>query len=376
MPVVVPVMRRARLLVPVTLAALAGTLLLAPASASAKSANASRPSTRASKTTASAAPPRAPRAAAAKTARTTATPKVASSTKAGVLATAKAVPKMKPAPPCFHDVALVQRGAEASTFSLTRCDGSPAPLAIERLSVLARPNASAAPPVNVAALAKRPTADLAPGVRRMDTRLVERLQAVVDHFGRGTGATKGAPRARIVLVSGYRPASVGSFHAHGRALDFRVDGVANEELVAFCKTLRDTGCGYYPNSSFVHLDVREPGTGHVQWIDGSGPGESPHYVSAWPPPPSSSPARTGAADAVSPVIALDPEAMPTAVDEHPSMPSLPNASEDDADSAPESDVLGPPMEAEAPGETNALPTFVAPKRADGEGPSERPAPLP
>jgi hypothetical protein len=59
-------------------------------------------------------------------------------------------------------------------------------------------------------------------------------------------------------------------------------GVSNEQLVAYCRNVSDTGCGYYPNSSFVHLDVRAPRTGHVYWIDASGPGESPRYVAAWP----------------------------------------------------------------------------------------------
>jgi hypothetical protein len=32
------------------------------------------------------------------------------------------------------------------------------------------------------------------------------------------------------------------------------------------------GVGYYPNSSFVHLDVRETNT---YWVDYAGPGEAP-----------------------------------------------------------------------------------------------------
>jgi hypothetical protein len=100
------------------------------------------------------------------------------------------------------------------------------------------------------------------------------LQRAVDHF-----------RAKkVIVVSGYRPSSVGSFHQSGHALDFLLDGVRNEALVAFCRTLEDTGCGYYPNSSFVHMDVRPGGTGHPYWIDSSGPGERAHYVSSWPPP--------------------------------------------------------------------------------------------
>ena len=101
---------------------------------------------------------------------------------------------------------------------------------------------------------------------------------VVDHYTHGTSVPK------LHVISGYRPTSAGSFHATARALDFRIDGVSNEDLVAFCRSLPDTGCGYYPNSSFIHLDVRDAGAGHVTWIDASGPGESPRYVSAWPPP--------------------------------------------------------------------------------------------
>jgi hypothetical protein len=100
------------------------------------------------------------------------------------------------------------------------------------------------------------------------------LQRVVDHFGARS----------VTVVSGYRPASLGSFHQSARALDFHLAGVRNEALVAFCRTLPDTGCGYYPNSSFVHMDVRPEGTGHVFWIDASGPGEPAQYVASWPPP--------------------------------------------------------------------------------------------
>ena len=34
----------------------------------------------------------------------------------------------------------------------------------------------------------------------------------------------------------------------------------------------------------MHVDVRPAGTGHVYWIDTSGPGEKPNYVKQWPPP--------------------------------------------------------------------------------------------
>ncbi len=210
----------------------------------------------------------------------------------------------KEKPPCFASPVEIQRGTEADTFSITKCDGTLAPAALEHLSVLARPGSAAKPDKPWFQLAKLKTTNISAGVRRVDPGLAERLQHVVSHF------TSGGKTPRLSVISGYRPSSVGSFHAVGKALDFRVEGVANETLVAFCRTLPDTGCGYYPNSVFIHMDVRPTGTGHVQWIDGSGPGESPNYVSAWPPPPVHSPNASPSTDAD--LLA------PLPVDEHPS----------------------------------------------------------
>jgi hypothetical protein len=186
----------------------------------------------------------------------------------------------------------VVASGESATIALTKCDGSPAPLAVDELSILARPGGAPKPKQSLDTLARTHGPDLSPGIRRIDARLVEDLQIVAEHFGRSAQTT------RILLVSGYRPKSARSYHNSGRALDFRVEGVDNEALVAFCKTLPDTGCGYYPNSVFVHMDVRQPGTGHVAWIDASRPGEAPKYVSSWPPP----------ADGTSSLPALPPEA--------------------------------------------------------------------
>lgn len=184
----------------------------------------------------------------------------------------------KSAPPCTKDPVQIARGSEVESLELTKCDGSLAPLAVEHLSVLVRPGNADRPTTPLAELAKKKGPDLARGIKRVDPGLVSRLQAIADHFGK-----KSAP-LKLSVVSGYRPASVGSLHQSGRAMDIHVEGVKNEELVAFCKTLGDTGCGYYPNSSFVHVDVRDAGAGHVSWIDASGPGEPPRYVGTWPPP--------------------------------------------------------------------------------------------
>ncbi len=217
--------------------------------------------------------------------------------------------KQKPKP-CFAPQVEIRRGLggnEQDLFSITECNGTVAPTALEHLSVLARPGSAAKPEKPWSDLAKVKAANISPGVRRVDYGLASRLEQVVAHF------TKDGKTPHLSVVSGYRPASVGSFHASGKALDFHIDGVSNEALVAFCKTLPDTGCGYYPNSSFVHMDVRPPGTGHVQWIDASGPGETAHYVSAWPPPPE--PLGPNG----QPMPAND-DLAPLPVDEHPADP--------------------------------------------------------
>lgn len=236
--------------------------------------------------------------------------------KQGTAAKAPAAQKQ----PCLKDPVEVIRGPEIQKMELMTCEGAVAPLAVEQLSILIRPGSAARPTSPIADLAKKKGPDLAPGIRRVDTRLVERIQAVVDHFGKH-GPTK------LSVISGYRPTSVGSMHSSGRAIDFRMEGVKNEDVVAFCKTLGDTGCGFYPNSSFVHIDVRDPGAGHVAWIDASGPGETPRYVSQWPLPdkevikgaeekkPSDVLEHTSAKRTEAPTTA---ESEP--VDEHPSAP--------------------------------------------------------
>jgi uncharacterized protein YcbK (DUF882 family) len=102
-----------------------------------------------------------------------------------------------------------------------------------------------------------------------DTRLVELLGTVSNHFG----------NRRLEIISGFRPYSPTQYTAHsnhniGRAIDFRVVGVPNEVLRDYCRALRNVGVGYYPNSTFVHLDVRNSPS---FWIDYSRPGERPRY---------------------------------------------------------------------------------------------------
>jgi LysM repeat protein len=89
----------------------------------------------------------------------------------------------------------------------------------------------------------------------------------------------------IRLVSGYRTTSYfqDSKHKLSSAVDFLVVGVPNAVVCDYLRELEDVGVGYYPNSSFVHLDVR----GHsTYWVDYAGPGEPPRSTPNAPREPS------------------------------------------------------------------------------------------
>ena len=106
----------------------------------------------------------------------------------------------------------------------------------------------------------------------VEPRLISLLGIVSNHFG----------SRKIEVVSGFRPYTPTQYtkhsnHNHGKAIDFRVVGVPNEAVRDFCRTLKNVGCGYYPNSMFVHMDVRESS---AFWIDYSKPGEPPRYNAA------------------------------------------------------------------------------------------------
>ncbi len=101
-------------------------------------------------------------------------------------------------------------------------------------------------------------------------RLIATMAEVSDHFGGRT----------IEVVSGFRPRAKGqrgsrSKHNDGAAIDFRIAGVSNAELRDFCKSIKKLGCGYYPNNTFVHVDVRDKAT---SWVDLARPGEPARYT--------------------------------------------------------------------------------------------------
>src|SRR5262249_11817066 len=88
---------------------------------------------------------------------------------------------------------------------------------------------------------------------------------------------------KILVVAGYRAPRIAkskgnpkSPHKKGLACDFRVEGVANTDLRDYLRgAFGRVGVGYYPNSDFLHLDVRQKVSAF--WIDYSGPGERAKY---------------------------------------------------------------------------------------------------
>ena len=94
--------------------------------------------------------------------------------------------------------------------------------------------------------------------------LIRLMVRVSDTFG-------GRP---LRVVSGYRTTSYfrDSRHKSSEAVDFSVVGVPNSAVRDYLVTLGKVGVGYYPNSTFLHLDVRRAPT---YWVDYAGPGEAP-----------------------------------------------------------------------------------------------------
>jgi hypothetical protein len=181
-------------------------------------------------------------------------------------------------------VRMARYGGETDAFPLVRCDGSVAPEAFDRLTLMAREPSSPRPGE---LLPDEPDPGAAahgewtPGVRLVHPRLIWALQRIADAF----------PWRTVYVFSGYRhdpsgavpkPGTHHSMHSEARALDINVMGIPTAQLFKVCHELQDVGCGFYPNNKFVHVDIRRPGSGHPFWIDVSAPGEPSRYVDAWP----------------------------------------------------------------------------------------------
>ncbi|MCC6746546.1 MAG: YcbK family protein [Deltaproteobacteria bacterium] len=105
---------------------------------------------------------------------------------------------------------------------------------------------------------------------KMNPRLLANLHRVSRAF----------PGRTIYVYSGFRHKKVAalktSHHTRGEAVDFRVEGLSNRKLRDYLlANLEAVGVGYYPNSPFVHMDVREK---RAFWVDYSGSGEPARYA--------------------------------------------------------------------------------------------------
>jgi uncharacterized protein YcbK (DUF882 family) len=103
--------------------------------------------------------------------------------------------------------------------------------------------------------------------REIDAHLIQLIVKMSDTFG-------GRP---LRVVSGYREHSFAdeSKHKIGRAFDFSIPGIPNALVRDYLRTLTNVGVGYYPNSTHLHVDVRDVTT---YWVDNSAPGEAPRYA--------------------------------------------------------------------------------------------------
>lgn len=109
--------------------------------------------------------------------------------------------------------------------------------------------------------------------RVMNWRLIRALYKLSRHY---KGKT-------IRIYSGYRARKVAqlseSYHIKGRAMDIAVRGVNKRALRDYLRrTFKRSGVGYYPNSPFVHFDVRKK---RAFWVDISGSGQRSKYVQAF-----------------------------------------------------------------------------------------------
>lgn len=183
----------------------------------------------------------------------------------------KCLPASRPRP-----ITVTSWGSDYDRLALVDCDGNIDVDALDRISVLARIAGQKRPDLplpNEPMPSEEWPDEWVPGVRLLHPRLLWILQRINQAF----------PKHTVHLMSGYRrDAKESSPHRSGRALDLAVRGVSNERLFAFCMSLPEVGCGYYPFHPFVHVDVRPFGSRKTYWVDQSEPGEPSEYVDSWP----------------------------------------------------------------------------------------------
>ena len=95
----------------------------------------------------------------------------------------------------------------------------------------------------------------------VEPRVLDALYRIQVHFD----------AQEIRIISGYRtPRGGASNHGKGRAIDVVVPGATDDDVAKFAREMGFMGVGIYPQSGFVHVDVRERS---YFWVDASGPGK-------------------------------------------------------------------------------------------------------
>ncbi len=109
----------------------------------------------------------------------------------------------------------------------------------------------------------------------MRCRRTRRRHAIASDLGRHLVRLGRRFHRPVYLVSGYRAVAINghrrSYHLRGMAADVYVPGVSAQEVRDFAVAQRVPGIGYYPESGFVHLDVRPE---QFWWVDYSSPERS------------------------------------------------------------------------------------------------------
>ena len=95
----------------------------------------------------------------------------------------------------------------------------------------------------------------------VEPRVLDALYRIQVHFD----------AQEIRIISGYRtPHGGASNHGKGRAIDVVIPGASDDDVARFAREMGFMGVGIYPQSGFVHVDVRERS---YFWVDASGPGK-------------------------------------------------------------------------------------------------------
>ena len=93
----------------------------------------------------------------------------------------------------------------------------------------------------------------------MDPRVIDILAAVHRRVGRSEPVRVLSGYRSPKTNAGLRKASSGvaknSFHMYGQAIDMQIPGVSTSNLRNAALSLKAGGVGYYPRSSFVHIDT-------------------------------------------------------------------------------------------------------------------------